>query len=156
MVFRLAFLFLCLILSKQASAYETEALISLRQDFSGLGAHTWELMLNQDGSIVEDQYNLYAKEIDQIQTSKKIRSISPKLARQLASQAAKLIEGLPEDIEQRIVVDPETKAIRIRNGGSKLFAGWSLYESTPPSNATRAFQQAWNAIEKLLRGGPGA
>jgi hypothetical protein len=152
MVLRIATIFLCLLVYGQPSAYETEALISLRQDFSGLGAHTWELVLKQDGSVVEEQYDIYAKGPGQIETSKRIRSISPEQAQQLASQAAKLIEGMPTDIEERIVVDPETKAIRIKSGGRKLFAGWSLYESTPPSNATRAFQEAWIVIEKLLRG----
>jgi hypothetical protein len=155
MVFRIATLVFCLILSVNASAYETEALISLRQDSSGHGVHTWELMLNKDGTIVEKQYNIYAKEPGQIETSRQIRRVSPKQARRLASRAAKLIEGMPEDVETRIVVDPETKAIRIRSGGAKLFAGWSLYESTPPSNATRAFQQAWGTIQAWLLG-PGA
>lgn len=139
-------------LSGQANAYETEALVSLRQDQSGHGVHTWELMLNNDGQILENQYNIYEKDPAQFETSKEIRQLSEKQARQLASKAAELIAGLPEDVETRIVADPETKAIRIRVGGQKLFAGWSLYESTPPSENTRAFQRAWEAIEALLRG----
>ena len=154
MVFRTAMLVLvlCLAISSGASAYETEALVSLRQDQSGLGVRTWELMLNEDGKIVEVQYNIYAKDPAQFETSKEIRRVSQEQARQLASNAAELIAKLPEDVEDRIVVDPETMAIRIRVGERKLFAGWSLYESTPPSEDTRAFQRAWHAIEALLRG----
>lgn len=141
----------CLALASEASAYGTEALVSLRQDQSGHDVQTWELMLRKDGTIVEEQYNIYVKDPAQFETSKEVRRVSQEQARQLASKAAELIAGLPEDVETRIVVDPETKAIRIRVGEKKLFAGWSLYESTPPSDRTRAFQRAWDAIEAILR-----
>jgi hypothetical protein len=141
----------CLALASEASAYETEALVSLRQDQSGHGVQTWELMLRKDGTIVEEQYNIYVKDPARFETSKEVRRVSQEQARQLASKAGELIAGLPEDVETRIVVDPETKAIRIRVGEKKLFAGWSLYESTPPSDGTRAFQRAWDAIEAILR-----
>src|SRR5690348_9042092 len=44
MVSRIAVLVLvsCLAIASEASAYETEALVSLRQDQSGHGVHTWE------------------------------------------------------------------------------------------------------------------
>lgn len=154
MVSRIAVLVIvvCLALSSEASAYEAEALVSLRQDQSGHGVHTWELILNKDGTIVEEQYNIYVKDPAQFEMSKEIRRVSQEQAQQLASKAAELIAGLPQDVETRIVVDPETKAIRICIGERKLFAGWSLYESTPPSDDTRAFQHAWDVIEGLLRG----
>ena len=154
MISRIAVLVLvfCFAIPGEASAYETEALISLRQDQSGHGVHTWELMLNKDGTIVEEQYNIYVNDPAQIETSKGIRKVSQEQAQLLASNAAELIAGLPQDVETRIVVDPETKAIRIRLGEQKLFAGWSLYKSTPPNDNTRAFQRAWEAIERILRG----
>jgi hypothetical protein len=151
-VVRFAILAIGFALSSCASAYETDALISLRQDASGLGARTWELMLKTSGAIVEETYDISAKDGDHIESSRIIRRVPTEQSRELAARAAQLIEGLPKTVDDRIVVDPETRAIRIQSGGQKLFVGWSLYESTPPSNQTRAFTHAWEAIRTMLAG----
>ncbi|MEO5625016.1 MAG: hypothetical protein ABIQ70_03275, partial [Dokdonella sp.] len=160
-----ALLLLGLAICTDSAAYETEALISIRQDFSGLGAHTLELFLKKDGTVIEEQYNIYAHDISSMDIIKKVRKVPKQRIQQVVARAAALIAGLPEDVGQdlvvdpvtkkvkeRIVVDPETKAIRIRFNGQKLFAGWSSYETTPPSKATEQFQHAWQSLQDLLRG----
>jgi len=64
----------------EAIAYETDALVSLRQDQSGHGVHMWELMLKKDGTIVEEQYNIYVKDPAQIETSTRVRRASQEQA----------------------------------------------------------------------------
>lgn len=171
--FQIALLLFGLALCGDVIAYETDALVSIRQDFSGLGAHTWELSLKKDGTVVEEQYNVYAKEVRSIDVETVVRRVPKREIRALVATAAKLIDGLPVDVGreivvdptskspvvdpathevlERIVVDPETKAIRIRFNGQKLFAGWSSYETTPPSDQTAQFQSAWQSLEHLLR-----
>jgi len=162
---RVALVLFSLILSTAVRAYETEALVSIRQDSSGLGVNTWELSLNKDGSVIEEQYNIYTHDPNSIDVTKKVRKVSKQRIQLLVAQAAKLIDGLPQDVgeelvvdpvtkevKERIVVDPETRAIRVRLNGQKLFAGRSSYETSPSNAKTEQFKQAWQAIEHLLRG----
>lgn len=158
-------LFLCLAFSANGVAAADEPVLSIRQDFSGAGARTWELMLKEDGTVVEEGYNIYAHEVSSIDVVRKIRKVSPRKIQQLVGRATELIQGLPEDVgrvleidpltkvvKERIFVDEETKAIRIRKNGQKLFAGWSSYEHTLPNGDTEKFKRAWNSIQALLRG----
>lgn len=174
MIARIALLLFGLICSIDVAAYETDALVSIRQDSAGLGARTWELFLKTDGTVIEETYNIYARDISSMDIVKKVRRVPKRQIPQLVASAAKLIEGLPHDVGkelvidpvtkevvvnpvtkepmERIVVDPETKAIRIRLGEQELFAGWSSYESTQPNDKTEQFQRAWQSLQDLLRG----
>jgi hypothetical protein len=130
--------------------------LSLRQDFSGAGARTWELRLNTDGSVVEERENIFGKVQSEIYSIKRVRKISRKDTTALVIRAAELMSGLPEYLDNgRIEVDPETKAIRVQLEGNEHFAGWASYSSTLPNSETKEFERVWVQIQRLLLGTDG-
>ncbi|WP_217647933.1 hypothetical protein, partial [Dokdonella immobilis] len=93
-------------------------------------------MLKEDGSVVEEQYNIDAADIRSIEVIKVVRNVGQDQVHSLVAEASELMKSLPENVDERIYVDPETKVIRVSFDGRKLFSGWSSYETTPASSTT--------------------
>jgi hypothetical protein len=148
------FVSVALLLSICAPAFgqEDAVLISLREDFSGHSMRTSELTLKQDGTVVLESYDFYKAPKDDWHVVKPIRNVSPQDILPLLQRASEVTASLPQTIdeERAVPLDPENKSIRINFNGSEFFSGWAAYRNAPPTAESRAFQDAWQAIEELL------
>jgi len=160
---RTTLLLLCFVAAVNGFAADQEPLVSLRQNFDGLGARTWELILKADGTVVEEQYDIYAHNANSIDIIKRVRKVPHREIQRLVARAAELTKNLPFDVGEQtfvdpvtkavrevIVADPETKAIRFSVNDQKHLVGWSSYESTPPTDKTEEFQRAWETLRAAL------
>jgi hypothetical protein len=138
-----------LVCSATGFAIEKEPLISLRQDFEGVGMRTLEVTLESDGFVIEESID-YRKAPDQSwHVVKVVRNVPLQNIRSLVSHAAEQMKALPRNIGPS-VVDSRTKSITVRVGTTELFSGWSDYEDTPESRETALFQSTWQSLLSLL------
>lgn len=129
----------------------SEKVISLYDQIVGPAWVTYELRVETNGDVIEENYNWNSKDFH---SEVVIRRLSPEEMQTILAETKSRLENLPKyvDNDRSTTVDSEFRSITINSQVLRLKSVWDSYNDAPPTVENIAFQNVWKHLENILKG----